>query len=128
MSTESTMTPVTSTFDSGCPKCGTNKSGKSSCCGSGGAWFGNCGNKGDPKFDHTWGEGVRTCQTVTVAKAQSKQSPAVWDKETGLQKMSAPDRDTLSNVNGEGYINSQVFVKLTDLVFFITVLLTLLVN
>ena len=47
-----------------CPKCGVNKrSGKLSCCASGGAWFKNCGHGDDPvPKDHTWGEGTEACQ------------------------------------------------------------------
>ena len=45
-----------------CPKCGTNKkSGKLTCCGRGGSWFKKCGDTDDPKFDHTWDEGVEAC-------------------------------------------------------------------
>ena len=46
-----------------CPKCAINKkSGKSSCCVRGGAWFNKCGEPGDSKFDHTWFEGNRVCK------------------------------------------------------------------
>ena len=53
----------TSTMDiSVCPRCGTNKkSGKHSCCARDGAWFKNCGDGGDTKFDHTWAEGIQAC-------------------------------------------------------------------
>ena len=47
-----------------CPKCGSsNKSGKRTCCARGGAWFKNCGDAGNPKFDHTWAEGLRACRS-----------------------------------------------------------------
>ena len=46
----------------GCPKCGNvSKSRKRSCCAHGGAWFKNCGDTGDTKFDHTWTEGMQAC-------------------------------------------------------------------
>jgi hypothetical protein len=46
-----------------CPKCGSiKKSGKLSCCARGGAWFKNCGDAGDPHFDHTWVEGIQACK------------------------------------------------------------------
>ena len=52
-----------------CPKCGiTKKSGKMSCCGRGGSWFGNCGSAGNTKLDHTWYEGLQACK----ARAHSK--------------------------------------------------------
>ena len=45
-----------------CPKCGiVKKSGKLSCCARGGAWFKQCGDAGDSTFDHTWVEGIQTC-------------------------------------------------------------------
>ena len=56
-----------------CPKCGTSKkTGKRSCCASSGAWFKNCGDVGDTKFDHTWTEGIRACKgLVTLVPVQS---------------------------------------------------------
>ena len=56
-----------------CTKCGTSKkSGKRSCCAHGGAWFENCGDAGNTKFDHTWTEGIRACKDlVTSASVKS---------------------------------------------------------
>ena len=52
-----------------CSKCGTiGKSRKTSCCGRGGSWFRNCGASGNPKFDHTWSEGIQTCEALTQSK------------------------------------------------------------
>ena len=52
-----------------CPRCGTiNKSGKNSCCGRGGSWFGNCGSAGNAKLRHTWHEGIRACKSRTLSK------------------------------------------------------------
>ena len=46
-----------------CTKCGNiKKSGKRSCCARGGAWFKNCGDIGEKKFDHTWTEGIQACK------------------------------------------------------------------
>jgi len=49
-----------------CPRCGISLSGKKSCCGQNGAWFGNCGLPGDFDFDYTWNEGIQSCQTAGV--------------------------------------------------------------
>ena len=47
-----------------CSDCGTiKKSGKISCCGLGGSWFGNCGSAGNANLGHTWHEGIRVCET-----------------------------------------------------------------
>ena len=54
---------VTLTPPGGCPQCATfKKSGKRSCCAPGGAWVNKCGSDGDPKFEHTWAEGMQACQ------------------------------------------------------------------
>ena len=55
-----------------CFKCGTiKKSGKLSCCAPGGAWFKNCGNAGDSKFEHTWIEGVQACKSPRLTERKS---------------------------------------------------------
>ena len=54
------------TTSSTCNKCGSLKSGKSSCCARGGAWFKKCGNPGDSKFDHTWFEGIQACKSEFI--------------------------------------------------------------
>merc|ERR1719182_1195250 len=57
------MASTSAISSNGCPTCATlKKSGKSSCCGPGGAWFKNCGNAGDSKFAHTWNEGIEACK------------------------------------------------------------------
>ena len=51
----------------GCPKCGiVKKSKQPSCCAPGGAWFKNCGDPGDSKFDHTWLEGMEACKSKFI--------------------------------------------------------------
>ena len=58
------------TVSSSCPKCGiTTKSGKISCCGRGGSWFGDCGSGGDTKFGHTWYDGLQSCRAWSESKA-----------------------------------------------------------
>ena len=45
-----------------CPKCAKMKfSDGRSCCAAGGAWFKECGDIGDPNFEHTWSDGVLAC-------------------------------------------------------------------
>ena len=52
-----------------CPKCGIiGRSGKSSCCGRGGSWFGNCGSADNTKVEHRWYEGLEACKTRTQLK------------------------------------------------------------
>ena len=61
------MTTTTSVL---CPKCGIiKKSGKRSCCGRGGSWFGNCGSAGNTKLHHTWYGGAQACKTMTESNA-----------------------------------------------------------
>ena len=77
------VTAAAITSSSICPKCGiTKKSGKMSCCGQGGSWFGNCGSASDTNADHTWHEGLQACkgrphfsQELTKAEEQRNGSP-----------------------------------------------------
>ena len=46
-----------------CSKCAANKnSDQVSCCASGGAWFNQCGDDGDPNFKYTWTQGIYACK------------------------------------------------------------------
>ena len=73
-----------------CPECGTiKKSGKLSCCGRGGSWYGNCGSAGNMNLGHTWQEGIRVCkdrhvQAVVLHTLQSKQNASSDDANVAL--------------------------------------------
>lgn len=55
-----------------CPKCGTfGKSGRTSCCAPGGAWFKKCGGAGNKKVEHKWSEGVEACRKPTTTPANA---------------------------------------------------------
>ena len=65
VTTSVTTSAITSTIASmmTCPKCGTfKKSGRVSCCASGGAWHKNCGGAGNRNVDHRWFEGADACK------------------------------------------------------------------
>ena len=66
---------VTATLNSSpCSECGTiPRSGKLSCCGHGGSWFGNCGNVGNANFGHTWNEGIQVCKSRQSQAAVGQQ-------------------------------------------------------
>ena len=71
-----------------CPQCGIiAKSGKLSCCGRGGSWFGNCGVAGEAKLGHEWSEGFQAC------KAQSQSETVVGQQLHDTQHES----NTMSN-------------------------------
>ena len=66
---------TTAAMLSACPHCGTvAKSGKVSCCGHGGAWFGTCGSPGSGSFEHSWYEGMQACNTWFNAAAKLSSS------------------------------------------------------
>ena len=51
-----------------CSKCANIKnSGGRSCCSPGGSWFTQCGDAGDPNFDHTWSEGILACYDSQIS-------------------------------------------------------------
>ena len=54
-----------------CSKCGALNSGKSSCCGRGGAWVGKCAKKVNGEFSYTWSEGIQSCQTESECECLS---------------------------------------------------------
>ena len=63
------VTATTATIVGVCLKCGiTKKSGKMSCCGRGGSWFGKCGSAGNTKLGHTWHEGLESCKARSPPK------------------------------------------------------------
>ena len=54
-----------------CPKCGWDKNTRS-CCASEGAWYGICGDDGDPRYPHTWSEGVNSCIGKRMTKYRAR--------------------------------------------------------
>ena len=63
-----------------CLQCGTIKrSGKLSCCGRGGSWFGNCGAAGTAKLRYKWSDGIQAC------KAQSQSKVVIGQELHGAQ-------------------------------------------
>ena len=100
-----------------CPKCGTNKAGKRSCCGRGGSWFGKCGDAGDSKFDHTWVDGMRVCKrsALPVNVGQGSATRSEEEQTTPRQV------ETLSGINDgiKAYVDSGDCKKLTILIGFI---------
>ena len=78
-----TSAVTTTTISSVCPKCGIIvKSGKISCCGDSGSWFGKCGSAGNAKLDHTWYEGIQACKTLRQSEAATdRQSNAAQQRK-----------------------------------------------
>ena len=68
----------------GCVKCATNKAGKRSCCARGGAWFKNCGDAGDPQFDHSWTEGIQACKSFESSVLVRAQTEDVFRHVEGI--------------------------------------------
>ena len=80
--TSSHYTPPATTTIIGlvCPQCGiTKRSGKLSCCGRGGSWFGNCGAAGTAKLRYKWSDGIQAC------KAQSQSKVVIGQELHGAQ-------------------------------------------
>ena len=75
----------TTTTSSTCSECGTiAKSGKISCCGRGGSWFGQCGGVGNESFAHSWYEGIRTCKIQKPQSVVSQQMHHFSSKSIGV--------------------------------------------
>ena len=84
-----------------CPKCGIiKKSGRVSCCGRGGSWFGNCGAAGEEKLDHKWSEGFQAC------KSRSRSKRVIGQQLHGEQHESNGVSDDTDRINSEAVITT----------------------
>ena len=118
-----------------CLKCSiTQKSDELSCCARGGAWFKNCGDAGDTRFDHTWFEGVQSCAgSATLVLVESTPMTMLGDARvivnplstawslniTGQQKKIK----CLGSVSHAGTMDSEDCVSTANVVVCICVLL-----
>ena len=85
---------TTKTISSVCAKCVIiRKSGKMSCCGRGGTWFGTCGGAGNTKVDRTWYEGIRACKAGRQSKTAMGQKLRAAQQK---QKLNGSSNDNLS--------------------------------
>ena len=99
-----TAAPVSSV----CLECGTmQKSGKISCCGRGGSWFGRCGSAENSNLAHTWYEGIRACKT--------RQSQAVVVQQLGGSR----PKSNISSHHASMSMNSKAVI-VAALVFVLT--------
>ena len=107
--------PSTTAATSGCPKCGTIRTGESSCCGRGGTWAGKCGNEVNAKFEHTWVEGVQVCSSASALNAGHSEPDG--SQETQAQETSTQGtvygEDSVYDAGNERHVSSQVYAKLT---------------
>ena len=80
-----------------CAACAPHRaSGEPSCCAPGGAWFQNCGKQGDPRFDHTWDEGIKACESTTVC------ATCVPHRASGKPSCCAPGGSWYQNCGKQG--------------------------
>ena len=99
---------VTTITGSECAKCGTiTKSGKSSCCGRGGSWFGKCGGVGNARFGHTWVEGIQVCKSRSQSKIHIAQRNSI-----AHQKLNDSASNDAGMVNSKSAIRTATTFKL----------------
>merc|ERR1719201_1325614 len=95
--------PKTTTVNSLCSKCGIiKKSGKISCCGRSGSWFGNCGASGNRKLEHTWREGIKVC------KVRSQSETAI-----GVLRLNAAQQKGIDSSHGADKVTSKAVTTAT---------------
>ena len=101
MPTPNALERTTSTISPACHKCGSiAKSGRPSCCGRGGSWFGTCGRAGNANLRHTWFEGIQAC------KARSQIGVVVGQQESAVQQEDIESSYGSSKVNSKGVITA----------------------
>ena len=78
-----TTAATTTAISRVCGACGTIKaSGKMSCCGRGGSWFGKCGSADNVNLGHTWHEGIWVCKAQPKAVAGHQHPNAFQEKDS----------------------------------------------
>ena len=78
-----TTAATTTAISRVCGACGTIKaSGKMSCCGRGGSWFGKCGSADNVNLGHTWHEGIWVCKAQPMAVAGHQHPNAFQEKDS----------------------------------------------
>lgn len=77
-----------------CDKCGVvKKNGKLSCCGPGGSWLGQCGEKVGENIKYTWGDGMTACAGQALLIRPQTNSTEI------LLSQSHPDQEKDPNVD-----------------------------
>ena len=134
-----TATPSMTSNNFSCPKCGATKmSGTLSCCARGGAWFKNCGDVDNAKFEHTWVEGIRACEDVdnSISVKSTRQvmlhgvgpiahSLNISHQETSSIRTSSLSKlsmDSLPNAGALEYMSCDGSVKVIVFVFCIRII------
>ena len=81
-----------------CPQCAVKKkSGKLSCCSSGGAWFNKCADEVDSNFDHTWNEGVQACKHVASSQIKLKYDAIITQNLNATQEQIMSNQQTTNS-------------------------------
>ena len=102
-------TVTTAAISRTCPKCGTiASSGKISCCGHGGSWFGKCGSARNAKFGHSWDDGIRACRVGQFEIAVAQQLSASRRQSSG-----ASSNVSVGMRSNEGFAASRFSVATT---------------
>ena len=102
-----------------CPKCGTNKGGKRTCCTRGGAWFNKCGEPGDSNFDHTYAEGIQSCQDSASGKEKHAQVMLPNQRTTDRKRKDTQQKnfdsvtDSMKDLYDSGVVNSKGYDKIS---------------
>ena len=82
-----------------CPKCGIiKKSGKKSCCGRDGSWFGKCGAAGKAKLPYKWSDGLLACE------ARSQFNKFIGEQVHGAQSQSNHHSDDTGSAHSKAVI------------------------
>ena len=103
-----TLAIMTSPMSLACSECGTvQKSGKSSCCGRGGSWFGNCGSVRNRNLGHTWHEGIQACKT--------RQFQASAEDQIHERKRNASSADARMGMDSKAIIVAAHMLKSTPI-------------
>ena len=107
VSAQATTTPSTIGIESTtvCPKCGTLQSGRRSCCARGGTWFDNCGDPNEDNFEHTWFEGIQSCENSSSSFLGEQKSHSMLHENATIDQH-VPDRKQLDDDSTYGGVTN----------------------
>ena len=97
-----------------CPKCGTlEKSGKASCCGRGGSWFGHCESAGSAQLGHTWLEGIEACKTRAQFKTAMKKQRNAAQQLNFERAIATKSQEVITALSHPGSLGKNTDIDMT---------------
>ena len=103
-------------FASKCRTCGITPAGIRTCCGTGGAWEGKCGDVGGDK-EYTWVDGREACQSEVEVFESEAQALAMRKRHVPTSTNLIVDVHVKRNVNTEDPVKTSPLIVFILIIF-----------